>query len=102
MKPDIILTNLQTQKRIIFDVKYKDYTNKKYSREYRLQLLAYSMMYNADDIGIIFPKNKDGQDEFFESRRVNSLENRTISYHQFLLDFQQNNNLIEHIKNCIK
>lgn len=54
IKPDLILTDRESGETVVFDVKYKDYTNGD-SRNDRLQLLAYSMMMNANNVGIILP-----------------------------------------------
>lgn len=82
IKPDLILKNQETGENVVFDVKYKDYTNGN-SRNDRLQLLAYSMMMNANNVGIILPAQVDV--EIFDARRINSMENRVIKYHQMLL-----------------
>ncbi|MDL2302464.1 McrC family protein [Lachnospiraceae bacterium OttesenSCG-928-D06] len=88
IKPDIILTNNETGENVVMDVKYKDYTNGD-SRNDRLQLLAYSMMLNADNVGIIMPAQTDV--ERFDARRINSLEHRMIKYHQMLLGMMKDN-----------
>jgi 5-methylcytosine-specific restriction endonuclease McrBC regulatory subunit McrC len=88
IKPDIILTKKDTGETVVFDVKYKDYTNGN-SRNDRLQLLAYSMMMNADNIGIIFPTKTEGK--IFEAPRINSMEHRVIRYHQILLGIMNDN-----------
>lgn len=82
IKPDIILTNQDTGETVVFDVKYKDYKNQN-SREDRLQLLAYSMMLNANNVGIILPAQKE--EKIFDARKINSMEKRVIKYHQMLL-----------------
>lgn len=88
IKPDLILTDQQSGERVVFDVKYKDYTNGN-SRDDRLQLLAYSMMMNANNIGIILPAQDDV--EIFDARTINSMENRVIRYHQMLLGMMNDN-----------
>jgi len=84
IKPDIILNNLDTGKIVVLDVKYKNYNSGDHRND-RLQLLAYSMMMNSDNIGIIFPKQNNGELEIFNPRRINTLENRVVRYHQMLL-----------------
>lgn len=83
IKPDIVLTDLKTGKKAVYDVKYKDYRNAD-GRNDRLQLLAYSMMLNADHIGIIFPA--PDREMIFDPRRINTLEDREVIYHQLLID----------------
>ena len=99
IKPDIILTNQDTGETVVIDVKYKDYTNGN-SRNDRLQLLAYSMMLNADNVGIILPAGS--HDKLFDARRINSMENRVIKYHQMLLGVMKNNTTVaDYIKDSI-
>ena len=88
IKPDLILTDQDTGETVVIDVKYKDYMNGN-SRNDRLQLLAYSMMLNANNIGIILPAQVD--EKIFDARRINSLEKRIIKYHQMLLGMKKNN-----------
>lgn len=88
IKPDIILTNQDTGETVVLDVKYKDYTNGD-SRNDRLQLLAYSMMMNADNVGIILPAQTEV--EIFDARRINSMEHRVVKYHQMLLGMMKDN-----------
>ena len=88
IKPDIILTNQENGETVVLDVKYKDYTNGN-SRDDRLQLLAYSMMLNANNVGIILPTRTEV--EIFDARRINSMENRTVKYHQMLLGMMKDN-----------
>lgn len=97
IKPDLILTNQDTGETMVIDVKYKDYTNGN-SRNDRLQLLAYSMMLNANNVGIILPAQVDFQ--IFDARRINSMERRVIKYHQMLLGMEKNNSEVaDYIKN---
>lgn len=91
IKPDLILTNQETGETVVMDVKYKDYTNGN-SRDDRLQLLAYSMMLNADNIGIIFPAQTEV--EIFDARRINSTEPRVVKYHQMLLGMLKDNAVV--------
>lgn len=91
IKPDIILTKQDTGETVVIDVKYKDYQSS-YSRYDRLQLLAYCLMLNADNIGIILPA-QDGE-TIFDPRKINSLEERYIKYHQMLLGINKNNSTV--------
>ena len=91
IKPDLILTNQETGETVVIDVKYKDYTNGD-SRNDRLQLLAYSMMLNANNVGIILPTQTEV--EIFDARRINSLESRVVRYHQMLLGMVKDNSAI--------
>lgn len=91
IKPDLILTDQETGETVVFDVKYKDYTNSD-SRNDRLQLLAYSMMLNANNVGIIMPTQNEI--EIFDARRINSMENRIIKYHQMLLGVMRDDPVI--------
>lgn len=97
IKPDLILTDQDSGETVVIDVKYKNYMNGN-SRNDRLQLLAYSMMLNANNIGIILPAQID--EEIFDARRINSLEKRVIKYHQMLLGMKNNNSAVaDYIKN---
>ncbi len=97
IKPDLILTDQDSGETVVIDVKYKNYMNGN-SRNDRLQLLAYSMMLNANNIGIILPAQVD--EEIFDARRINSLEKRVIKYHQMLLGMKNNNSAVaDYIKN---
>lgn len=99
IKPDLILKDKESGETVVFDVKYKDYTNGG-SRNDRLQLLAYSMMMNANNIGIILPAQDDV--EIFDARNINSMENRIIKYHQMLLGMMKDNSIIaDYIENNI-
>lgn len=99
IKPDIILTNQRTGEKVVIDVKYKDYTNGD-SRNDRLQLLAYSMMLNADNVGIIMPTQAEVK--IFDARRINSLEHRMIKYHQMLLGIMNDNSIVaDYIKDKV-
>lgn len=97
IKPDLILTDRESGETVVFDIKYKDYTNGD-SRNDRLQLLAYSMMMNANNVGIILPAQTEI--EIFDARRINSKENRVVKYHQMLLGMETDNATIaNYIKN---
>ena len=91
IKPDLVLIDQRTGETVVMDVKYKDYT-KGNSRNDRLQLLAYSMMLNADNVGIILPT--PGEVEIFDARRINSMEHRTVKYHQMLLGIMKDNSVV--------
>lgn len=91
IKPDLILTDQESGETMVLDVKYKDYRNGD-SRDDRLQLLAYSMMMNANNIGIILPAQDEV--EIFDARRINSMENRVVKYHQMLLGIMKDNPVI--------
>ena len=91
IKPDLILTDQESGETMVLDVKYKDYRNGD-SRDDRLQLLAYSMMMNANNIGIILPAQDEV--EIFDARRINSMENRVVKYHQMLLGVMKDNPVI--------
>ena len=54
-----------------------------------MQILAYSMMMNANNVGIILPAQADV--EIFDARRINSMENRVVKYHQMLLGMMKDN-----------
>lgn len=90
VKPDIVIKNIQTGEIIVFDVKYKDYTNKLYARNDRLQLLAYALIYKCSHIGIIFPTPLNGEKVNFIPQEVQSLEERVILFHQLLMDINKN------------
>ena len=78
-------------------MKYKDYTSGN-SRNDRLQLLAYSMMLNANNIGIILPAQDN--EEIFDPRKINSLEKRLVKYHQLLLGvMKEDSTIADYIKN---
>lgn len=97
IKPDIVLTNIGTDEKVVLDVKYKNYINGN-TRNDRLQLLAYSMMLNANNIGIILPASTE--EVIFDARRINSLEEREIKYHQLLLGLiKSDSSISDYIKN---
>lgn len=97
IKPDIVLTHTETGETVVMDVKYKDYSGGN-SRNDRLQLLAYSMMMNADNVGIILPAQTEI--EIFSPRRINSMESRIVRYHQMLLGVStEDTTVADYIKN---
>ena len=73
--PDIVIWDEKKNEYYIYDVKYKDPTDK-HDRDDRLQILAYAFMYNAKRIGHIFPDNGVNQhkDENFEVDSENKVE----------------------------
>ena len=75
IKPDLVLTDCESGETVVFDVKYKDYTNGD-SR-------------NANNVGIILPAQTDV--EIFDARRINSMEHRIVKYHQMLLGIMKDN-----------
>ena len=85
IKPDIIIYNPENQKYVVFDVKYIDSSNAKFSRSDRMQILAYGLMFNSDNVGNIFPTWDGTSNLYFKSNRINSNESRTRMYHQNLL-----------------
>ena len=85
MKPDIILENTITGKTLVFDVKYKNLHNGRNARADRLQLIAYGLMYDCDNIGIFFPSNEGGKSFYYEKNELSSIENRERFYHQIEL-----------------
>ena len=52
VKPDIIIYDTESDKYVVFDVKYKNVLNRGYSRADRLQILAYALMYDLSLIHI--------------------------------------------------
>ncbi len=91
IKPDIIIIDQETGEHVVLDVKYKDYKHGG-NRSDRLQLLAYSMMLDANDIGIVFPA--DEENTIFDSRTINSRAMTLIRYHQLLLSMNKNDSSI--------
>ena len=85
LKPDIIIRNRVTNKTAVFDVKYKDYSNCRYIRNDRLQMLSYCLMYDCENIGNIFPAKADDVSAFYDMNPLNSLDNRQRNYHQLEL-----------------
>lgn len=82
VKPDIIIYNPESNKYAVFDVKYKDSANTRFSRSDRMQVLAYGLMFNAENIGNIFPTQDGTSNVYYRSNRINSNENKTRFYHQ--------------------
>lgn len=90
VKPDIILFNPETGKYLIFDVKYKDSSNSRFSRSDRMQVLAYGLMYDAEHIGNIFPTQDGTSNHFYKSNAINSTEARERMYHQLEIAIDTN------------
>lgn len=85
--PDIIIRIKNgdgTTKYRVYDVKYKDGNKRHGNREDRLQLLAYGLIYNCDQVGHIFPCN--GESTKNEMSDIAFYDNKkTIKYHSFFL-----------------
>ena len=47
-----------------------------------MQILAYGLMFNSDNVGNIFPTRDGTSNLYFKSNRINSNESRTRMYHQ--------------------
>lgn len=82
VKPDIIIYNPENEKYTVFDVKYKDPSNNRFSRSDRMQVLAYGLMFNADNVGNIFPSQDGTSNLYYKGNRINSSESRVRMYHQ--------------------
>lgn len=82
VKPDIIIYNPENEKYTVFDVKYKDPSNKRFSRSDRMQVLAYGLMFNADNVGNIFPSQDGTSNFYYKSNKINSNESIARMYHQ--------------------
>ena len=80
IKPDILLYDSLSDKKVVFDVKYKDIDNSGGARDDRLQLLAYTLMYNCDNVGIIAPG--DTGIMYYEKNEIDSFESKSRFYHQ--------------------
>lgn len=89
VKPDIIIQNTVNGKTLVFDVKYKNINNVRNSRSDRLQLLAYSLMYNCEDVGIIFPSLDGNKSAFYDKNKIASAEPRDRFYHQLELSLSK-------------
>ncbi len=82
IKPDIIIFNPETGKYVVFDVKYKDSMNSRYSRPDRMQILAYGLMLGCDNVGNIFPTQDGTNNVYYRRNEINSNENRKRYYNQ--------------------
>lgn len=85
VKPDIIIYDTVSKKYVVFDVKYKNVQNRGYSRDDRLQILAYALMYDCDNVGIVFPSLTGEENEFYMKNGIQSVENRERYYNQLEL-----------------
>lgn len=81
IKPDIILYDCESNRYVIFDVKYKYGRNSNFSRNDRLQVLAYSLMFDCQHIGNIFPAKNNASILFYKNK-ILSIENKNRFYHQ--------------------
>jgi len=85
VKPDIIIYDTESKKYVVSDVKYKNVQNRGYSRGDRLQILAYALMYDCDNVGIVFPSLTGDENEFYMKNGIQSVENRERYYNQLEL-----------------
>lgn len=82
IKPDIIVFDPQTDKYVVFDVKYKDSLNARGARPDRLQILAYSLMLGCANVGNIFPTQDGTNNVYYKRNEINSNEERIRYYNQ--------------------
>lgn len=82
IKPDIIIYNPQNGQHAVFDVKYKDYSSSRYARPDRLQILAYSLMYDCVNVGNIFPTRDGTTNTYYQCNKINSLGSASRFYNQ--------------------
>lgn len=82
VKPDIIIYNPANHKYAVLDVKYKDSSNYRFSRSDRMQVLAYGLMFGAENVGNIFPTQDGTSNLYYEANKINSIEGITRMYHQ--------------------
>ncbi len=82
IKPDIIIYDPETGNYVVFDVKYKDSLNSRYSRPDRLQILAYGLMLGCDNVGNIFPTQDGTNNIYYKRNEINSNESRKRYYNQ--------------------
>ena len=80
IKPDILLYDSVSGKKVVFDVKYKNIDRGDNARDDRLQLLAYTLMYNCNNVGIIAPG--DSEIIYYEKNPIDTFESKTRFYHQ--------------------
>ncbi len=90
VKPDIILFNPQTDKYVVFDVKYKNLLHGKTARADRLQVLAYALLYNCENVGIIFPTLDGTENIYYERNEIESVEQRQRYYNQLEIAIDTN------------
>ena len=85
IKPDIILYDPASEKAAVFDVKYKDPLDTRFSRPDRLQILAYGLVFGCDNIGNIFPARRGENNTYYARNEISSHETRTRYYNQLEL-----------------
>ncbi|MDF2943887.1 MAG: 5-methylcytosine restriction system component-like protein [Herbinix sp.] len=90
VKPDIIIHDTKKNKYVVFDVKYKNIQNRGYSRADRLQILAYALMYDCDNVGIVFPSLTGVENEYYAGNAIQSIENRERYYNQLEFSIDTN------------
>ena len=66
----------------MFDVKYKDSLSSRYARPDRMQILAYGLMLNCNNVGNIFPTQDGTCNIYYKRNEINSNESRTRYYNQ--------------------
>lgn len=84
-KPDIIIRNPVNEKQFVLDVKYKNLENNRGARSDRLQILAYALMYNCDNVGIVFPSIDGVNNYVYVENCILSSEPRQRNYNQLEL-----------------
>lgn len=82
VKPDIIICHPKTGKFAVFDVKYKDPASSRFSRADRMQVLAYGLMFDCENIGNIFPSRDGTGNVYCKRNKINSSEEKARFYHQ--------------------
>jgi 5-methylcytosine-specific restriction endonuclease McrBC regulatory subunit McrC len=82
VKPDIIIFNPRTDKYVVFDIKYKNLLHRKTSRADRLQVLAYALLYDCENVGIIFPALDGTENIYYERNEIASIEQKQRYYNQ--------------------
>ena len=90
VKPDIILYNPENGKYAVFDVKYKDSLNSRFSRSDRMQVLAYGLMFDAENIGNIFPTQDGTSNIYYISNKINSNGSKIRQYNQLEIAIDTN------------
>lgn len=90
VKPVIILFNPQTNKYVVFDVKYKNLLHGKTARADRLQVLAYALLYNCENVGIIFPTLDGTENVYYERNEIENVEQRQRYYNQMEIEIDSN------------
>lgn len=82
IKPDIVIYDSETEKYVVFDVKYKDSSKSRYARPDRMQILAYGLMLGCNNIGNIFPTQDGTNNVYYKRNEINSHESRRRYYNQ--------------------